>query len=569
MNYFNIIWSNLSEFKQKSFIFLIMLLTSSFFEILSVGAIYQVLIILSEPQTNKNFFFEKFNIFNENYISFILLTLVFIFIFKNLLNIYFINWQQKFLNIFDVYLSDKLFRYYLNKDYQEFSKKNSSHYVRNLTYEISNYKGALQDLMTLVVEIILFIFILIFLFYINLFGTLLICSIFILFGLLYFFGPLNQIIKSWSKRRLFFSNKYTKYLIQGLNSVKEIRVYQSEDEASKDHFENKKSVNDLIKKLVVLNVIPKNFFEIIIIVLLSIYVLAFVNLEKKLIELIPLLGVYLAAAYKMLPSIIKVINSINSLKFSSASITHINNEIKSANKLKKNEGKDEISLNKFNEMVFKNVSFKYKNSNKWILRNSSLKIKKGEFVGISGESGKGKSTIINLMLGLLNPSKGKIYINKKNLNVQKKNWLKIISYVPQNIFITDSNIYKNIGFGNKISNIDKKRVKKILKNLKVYSEIKSKGFQKNLGERGNFFSGGQSQRIVLGRAFYKDPDLIFFDEATNGLDKKNEKNIFKIILKMKKKKTFIISSHSEELLNLCDYVIEIKNGSLIKKKNND
>lgn len=347
--------------------------------------------------------------------------------------------------------------------------------------------------------------------------------------------------------------------------MKEIRIYQSENEASKDHYENKRSVNRLIKKIAVLNVIPKNFFEIIIICMISIYILISVNSERKLIELIPLLGVYLAGAYKILPSIIKVINSINRIKFSSASINHINSELKLANKSKQIYKQKEHELNKFNELVFDNVSFKYKSTNKWIIKKISLKIKRGEFVGIKGESGKGKSTMINLMLGLLNPVKGKILINQNDLSLQKKNWLKILSYVPQNLFIIDDNIFKNIALGKKNAEIDKPKVIRILKQMRIYSNVKLKGINRSLGERGVKFSGGQAQRVVIARALYKDPQIIFFDEPTSELDKDNEKNIFNILSKLKWKKTLIISSHNEKLLKMCDYIIDLDLEKKIKK----
>ena len=212
------------------------------------------------------------------------------------------------------------------------------------------------------------------------------------------------------------------------------------------------------------------------------------------------------------------------------------------------------------------MTFKYGGTKKNVLQNISFKIKKGEIIVIKGESGSGKSTLINLMLGLLKPGSGNVYINKKNLEKLNQSWLKIISYVPQNIYVTDSNIFKNVGFGKKLFEINKLKVISILKKLRIYKDIKLKGLYRNLGERGSFFSGGQSQRIVFARALYKDPNVIFFDEATTGLDKKNEENVFKLLLKLKDKKTLIISSHSEELLNICDRVFEVKKGNLIKRK---
>ncbi len=561
------IWNTLGVYKTKSIIFGFILIITAIFETLGVGIIYQILKIISDEnfiQNNYYFIYLKNNYnfnFNELLLA-IISSILLIFIIKNSLIVYFARWQQGFLNLFDIYLSDKLFSYYINQPFERYLKNNSSIYVRNLTYEMSNFKGALQNLMNLLTEGIILIFISCFLLYINPIATLIIFFILFVFSSFYFFGPLNKLLKKWSKERLNFSDKYTKHLIQGLESVKEIRVYQSENEARTNHYNAKKKVNDLMRHLVVLNVIPRNLFEIITIFILSSCIAYYSIKGQNLIEIIPLVGVYLAAAYKILPSMVKILNSINSLKFFYASIDHIYNELREQKKINfKEVNKDKIDS--FKSLKFINVNFKYSKTNKKILSNFSLNLKKGDIIGIKGESGSGKSTLINLMLGLLKPTNGKILLNGKNLEMNNRGWLKIISYVPQNIYITDDNIYKNIGFGKKIYEINKQKVIVLLKKLKIYKDIKLKGFSKNVGQRGSFFSGGQAQRIVLARALYKDPEVIFFDEATSSLDKKNEKNIFKLILKLKGKKTLVISSHNDELLNMCDYVLNLNKG-LIK-----
>ncbi len=570
MNLLKKIWSSLGPFKIKSVYFGLILIVTAIFETLGIGIIYQIIKIIIEPDfINNNYYLSSLsnylNIRGDQFILLILFMILIIFIFKNTLIVLFTKWQQNFLNIFDVYLSDKLFSYYINQPFERYIKNNSSVYVRNLTVEMSNYKGTLQQLITLITEGIILSFISLFLLYINPVATLLIFLILCLFSSFYFMGPINSFLKKWSKERLFFSDKYTKYLIQGLSSVKEIRVYQSEQEARDQHYNSKKNVNNLTKYLVVLNAIPRNLFEIIIIFLLSSYIGYFIINEKSLINIIPLIAVYLAAAYKILPSMVKILNSLNTLKFLYASTNHIYNELKNAEKTY-NKKKDEKKIDDFKELEFNNVTFKYSGTKKNVLQNISFKIRKGEIIGIKGESGSGKSTLINLMLGLFQPVSGSIYINKKNLEKSNNSWLKIISYVPQNIYITDSNIFKNVGFGKKLFEINKFKVISILKKLRIYKDIKSKGLNKNLGERGSFFSGGQSQRIVFARALYKDPNVIFFDEATTGLDKKNEENVFRLLLKLKGKKTLIISSHNDELLKICDHIFEIKKTNLIRKK---
>ena len=569
MNNLKKVWSGLEKFKKKTVFFAFILLITAFFETLGIGVIYQVLRIITDLGFIENNLYltsikENLSINSNQLIIIILGTILFIFIIKNTLSVLFIKWQQNFLNFFDVYISDTLFTYYINQPYEQYIKNNSSIYVRNLTVEISNFKGALQQLMTLISEGVILIFICGALVFLNPIASLIIFCILLLVCSFYFIGPINGFLKKSSKERLFFSSKYTKFLIQGLASVKEIRVYQSENEARSEHYNSKKKVNDLTRHLVILNAIPKNLFEVITFLLLSSYIAYYALNDKNFLDIIPTIGVYLAAAYKVLPSIVKILTSINTLKFLGASIDHIHQELKNAKKTN-NTIEEKNIIKDFKDLEFKNVSFKYLNTQKYILKNTSLKIKKGEIVGLRGESGSGKSTLINLMLGLLEPNNGEILVNGKNLKRHNNNWLKMLSYVPQNVFITDSNIFKNVGFGKKISEINKTKVTGLLKKLNIFKDIKLKGLNRNLGERGNFFSGGQVQRIVFARALYKDPDIIFFDEATNGLDKKNEKNIFKLLMKLKDKKTLIISSHNQDLLNICDYIIDLDKGKISKR----
>jgi ABC-type multidrug transport system fused ATPase/permease subunit len=569
MNNLKKVWSGLEKFKKKTVFFAFILLITAFFETLGIGVIYQVLRIITDLGFIENNLYltsikENLSINSNQLIIIILGTILFIFIIKNTLSVLFIKWQQNFLNFFDVYISDTLFTYYINQPYEQYIKNNSSIYVRNLTGEISNFKGALQQLMTLISEGVILISICGALVFLNPIASLIIFCILLLVCSFYFIGPIDSFLKKSSKERLFFSNKYTKFLIQGLASVKEIRVYQSENEARSEHYNSKKKVNDLTRHLVVLNAIPKNLFEVITFLLLSSYIAYYALNDKNFLDIIPTIGVYLAAAYKVLPSIVKILTSINTLKFLGASIDHIHQELKNAKKTN-NTIEEKNIIKDFKDLEFKNVSFKYLNTQKYILKNTSLKIKKGEIVGLRGESGSGKSTLINLMLGLLEPNNGEILVNGKNLKRHNNNWLKMLSYVPQNVFITDSNIFKNVGFGKKISEINKTKVTGLLKKLNIFKDIKLKGLNRNLGERGNFFSGGQVQRIVFARALYKDPDIIFFDEATNGLDKKNEKNIFKLLMKLKDKKTLIISSHNQDLLNICDYIIDLDKGKISKR----
>ena len=338
MNNLNKVWEGLENFKNKTILFAFILLITAFFETLGIGVIYQILRIITDTGFIENNYYltlikENLNINNNELIIIILVSILLIFLVKNTLSVLFIKWQQNFLNFFDVYVSDKLFTYYINQPYEKYIKNNSSTYVRNLTVEISNYKGALQHLMTLMSEGIILFSICALLIYVNPIVSLIIFCILLFTCSLYFIGPINNFLKKSSKERLFFSNKYTKFLIQGLASVKEIRVYQSENEARSEHYNSKKRVNDLNRHLVVLNAIPRNLFEVITFLLLGSYIAYFTLNDQNLLNIIPTAGVYLAAAYKILPCIVKILNSVNTLKFLSASIEHIYQELKNAKKI--------------------------------------------------------------------------------------------------------------------------------------------------------------------------------------------------------------------------------------------
>ena len=230
---------------------------------------------------------------------------------------------------------------------------------------------------------------------------------------------------------------------------------------------------------------------------------------------------------------------------------------------------------RFEELFFKNVCFRYSKDEQYIIENLDLKIQRGERVGIIGETGSGKTTFIDLLIGLLSPTNGKVFINGKNLNNLNNdlqndllvNWRNSIANVPQNIFLLDSTFAENIAFGCNIKDIDMKRVRKCARMSKIDSFIEQKNlkYKSNIGENGIKLSGGQKQRLGIARALYKNSELLILDEATSALDNRTEINLVETFKNIKKEKTIIIISHRLSTLKYCDRVLEIKNGKLIEK----
>jgi ABC-type bacteriocin/lantibiotic exporter with double-glycine peptidase domain len=230
------------------------------------------------------------------------------------------------------------------------------------------------------------------------------------------------------------------------------------------------------------------------------------------------------------------------------------------------EGKEHVKFS--DSLKLENVSFSYDDKNKPTIKNINLNINHGDVVGIIGPTGSGKSTLIDLVLGLIRPLEGDIKVDDSSIINNRSNWNKLIGYVPQNIFLSDSTIKHNISLEFEEKKIDNKRINDLLKlcNLEKFVFSLPKKENTIIGERGARLSGGQKQRIGIARALYRNPSLLIFDEATNALDFRNEQEIMEKVLKTKKR-TVIIITHRLETLKFCDYVYKIENGKLFKVEN--
>ena len=267
----------------------------------------------------------------------------------------------------------------------------------------------------------------------------------------------------------------------------------------------------------------------------------------------------------MLPGFVKLNGYLQQVESNKASLNLIHKEFLASDQNIKFKDKD-INLNMKHEsgnISFQNINFSF--GEKEIFKNFSFEIKKNSIVGISGESGSGKSTLINILLGLLKPKNGKILSNGLDISDFISDWQKSIGYVSQNIFLLDASLKENIAFGVAEEKINYNQLKKItnLANLNDFIESLEYGIDTNIGEKGSKISGGQIQRIAIARELYRNPSILILDEATTGLDYKNEKKIFESINQLKNKMTIIIVSHNKNTLNFCDKLLDLNKKSLM------
>jgi ATP-binding cassette subfamily B protein len=282
------------------------------------------------------------------------------------------------------------------------------------------------------------------------------------------------------------------------------------------------------------------------------------------IEIIPVLGVLAISAQRMLPLLQQIYSSWASIRSGGEALSDILPMLKKHLQMKSDEKNCKLV---FEEISLQNIDFSYSNNGMPVLSNINLKIKKGERVGIIGASGGGKSTLLDLIMCLLEPNRGFIKIDGKPIDkASTSNWQKNISHVPQNIYLSDASIEKNIAFGINVENIDRKWVREVAKMAKIADTIESwpLSYDTLIGENGIRLSGGQRQRIGIARALYKNPSLLILDEATSALDPDTESSVLESIELLSRELTILIASHRLSTLNDCNVVYKISNSKIIQ-----
>ena len=343
--------------------------------------------------------------------------------------------------------------------------------------------------------------------------------------------------------------------------IKTIKIFLKELEFINRYIFHYKKIAHLSKITSFIQQIPKYAIELLTISSFIILSLILLQRNQQFIDIVPTLALFMAAAFRLIPSINRITTNNQLMKTGIATQNNLYKELQTKESFDQNiKNKDEVLLS---EIKILDLSFYYK-KNVDILKNINLNISEGNVIGIVGKTGSGKSTFVDLIIGLLKPTSGQILVNGKDISNFPNSWKKIIGYVPQETFMLNQTIKDNITF---ISDkkIDENHFNNCLKISEVEEFLKDK-IDEVIGEKGITLSGGQKQRIGIARALYKKPQIIIFDEATNALDTLTEKSIMKSIYKLKRKKTLIIISHNKSILNECDKIYEISDKKLIEVK---
>ena len=494
----------------------------------------------------------------------IFLSLFFVFFLKTIFLIILYNLQYSFSSKVLERISKDFFTKIVNQPYSVFFKKNTSKYLNTLSNESRVFiDQCLEPLISVSTEIIIFIFIISFLIFIEPTGSLLIIGVLSVAIILFYFFSKGK-TRFWGVQRQKHEEMLVKNIQETFQGIKEIKIFNIKNFIFKLFDKNLEESVIARKKINVLVQLPRVWLEIVAIFTLTLLIILSILFNKEIQTIFPIIALYAAAAFRIIPSANRMLIASQNLRYGFASVEKLCESFAEINELdKKNKLSvgNESKIQNFKSLEFKNISFSYEVPVKKIFNKVNFELNKGECIGIVGETGSGKSTLVDIICGLLNPSEGEIIINEKKVNQRQMNWNNLIGYVPQNYYLIDGTIKENIAFGVDKENINLDYIFNSLNRSQLTRFIDGldKGIESQVGERGIKLSGGQKQRLAIARALYFDPEIVIFDESTSALDNETERNLIETIKNLKGKKTLIIISHRVSSLNFCDKIYEVKN----------
>ena len=549
-------------FQKKSYLFIAMLLISTLLETVGIGIIFPLLELIVNGQFSKNLFglelinySSKFEI--EKLLFYTIIFIIVLYFIKSIYLVCFFYWQNKFTQNIFKNMSENLFKTYLREPMQFYYKRNSSELIRNTLMECKNFGSLMNLYLRLIVEIILVLGVGAVVFYIEPLKTLTVSIFLITFIFLFYFFTRKKIYE-YGLVRTSTTSKKLKIIQESFGGIKDIKLKSSESFFINLYklFLKKFTTAVYIQQTIIDS--PRIVIEFIFIVILSITLLFYISEKYDLLQLLPIIGLYVVTSFRVIPSVLKILNYFQQIKGLKPSLEILDKEFKG---LKFDEEIKDSSFEDFNfnkNIKVVNVNFAYNEKNN-VLKDFSLNIKKNSCLGITGKSGEGKSTLADLIMGIISPDNGQILVDDQDIKKNIKGWQKNIGFVSQSIFLLDSSIKENIAFGVKKENVNKDLVHKALEDAQIKDFIFTlkDGIETEVGERGLRLSGGQIQRIGIARELYRKPSLLILDEATSGLDQETENEFLECLEKIRNKMTIIIVSHRKNTLKNCDEIIEI------------
>lgn len=555
------------------FIIFLMFICASM-EAFGIGLVYPLIQIIGNPNFLEEHvavaeFVQKFGVVNHRrLIFFSSICLLFFYIFKNIIVLYEAKLQIAFSMNNQKEYTSRLYAYYMSKPYLYHVNTNLAVISRNIGTACSSvFCMILVSALSIITELVTVFVIWVFLAVMDLITAL---------GVAFIIAPFILLLLNFFRKKIGVCGlaqaecaaRMSKWINQGFVSLKETKVMQREKFFSDAFSSTYTEYVDSLKEFQFIQRVPKSIIELVSIGGMLLLIAIKMLLKGNPDSLIASLGVLALAAVRLMPSLNRTVSLFNDIKFNMPFLNEIYDDL-----IVIKRGRDVAERGALNvasarmpfekEISVQGLSFAYPSKiQKDVLKDVSFSIPKGAFIGIIGPSGAGKTTFVDILLGLLPPKNGAIYVDGQDIYKNTCGWLSNIAYVPQSIYLIDGTIRDNIAFGHTEDQIDDTKVEKVLHMAELYDFVQTlpDGVRTEVGDRGSKLSGGQKQRIGIARALYNEPSVLVLDEATSALDNETEKQITDTILNLKGKITIISIAHRLSTLENCDFKIKFENG---------
>ena len=569
--------------KRKMVLIVILMLIGGVLESLSISAVIPVveaLVVPNAVEENRilGMLYEALHLTSKVQLTVIMMvSLIFLFVLKNLFLFLQNVVQLRFVYTNQFATSRRMMINFMKRPYEYYLNADTAVIQRSITSDVNNMYGLILNLLQLISEVVVFVCISTLLFLedpmlITMVAILLVAVLFIIKTVL---KPV--LIKAGKENQEYYSGLF-KWIEQSVMGIKEIKIANKEQYFIHEYTKCGYGYVNAVQKYNLFNATPRLIIETVCMAGLVLYLMIVMLQGMDPANVIPQLAVFAFAAMRLIPSANRMNNHLNNISyfepFFMGVSDHLQDEINDETMVYDPEsyGKktEVVKLDVKKEILLRDITYGYPGSNMKIFEHADMKIPVGTAVGIVGSSGAGKTTVVDILLGLLELQSGQILADGVEVRDHYEEWLKNIGYIPQTIFMIDATIRNNVAFGVAAEEIDDNRVWEVLKEAQLDEFVRSlpEGLDTGIGERGIRLSGGQRQRIGIARALFEDPEVLVLDEATSALDNDTEAAIMESINRLHGKKTLIIIAHRLQTIEKCDIVYRVENGKVTKERDN-
>lgn len=561
-----------SSQRKEAWILLPLMVLGMLLEAISLGAIVPATGVMISGNFSQypllSIVGDRFKVFGDfEPITFAMIGLAILFLIKNSF-LAFLAWRQAtFSYSTRADLSNQLFSHYLHQPYAFHLQRNSAQLIRNVTAEASLFAVAINGVMTIITEFLITLGVIFILLRVEPMGAL------IAIGSLgsatwIFYRFTKKKILRWGQGRQHHDGMQLQHLQQGLGAIKDISILGRQRKLIDEFSEHSYGISRVEAKQSTLQQIPRLWLELLAVFGLAVLVLTMKNADHNGAAIVPVLALFAAAAFRLLPSLNRVLAATQFLRYGMPAIDLVYADLyvdRNNRQPDVFQTQNQIPPPFANEIEVSNISYHYPDSINYALNGISFSIKKGSCVGFIGSSGAGKSTLVDLILGLLSPQGGEIKVDSIDIENNKRWWQDQIGYVPQSVTLIDSSLRANIAFGVPVGEIDEGAVKLAIQSAQLENFIDSlpEGLDTQVGERGVRLSGGQLQRIGIARALYHNPPVLVLDEATSALDSTTEDGVMQAVNALHGNKTILIIAHRLSTVRQCDFLYSIEGGKIV------